>query len=297
MKLLLNRLVREPLVHFLLAAAAIYALFALWHGAGAGNDPHRIVVDRGALLRYMQFRAQAFEPATFEAQLDALSDTERQRLINEYVREEALYRDALALGLDRDDNVMRLRLVQKMSYLLERSVPAAPLEGELEKYFAAHRQEYEVEPAWTFAHVFMDASHGEQGAEQKARRMLQQLNNAKVQFNDAPQYSDRFPYLLNYVERTPEYIEAHFGSGFVSALDGLTVSGKWQGPLHSTHGWHLLLITAHQPGRVPVLAEVRAQVIDDYRRQRAAEDLKKSEQELVGRYRVVIGDLSRDSRP
>jgi peptidyl-prolyl cis-trans isomerase C len=293
LKPLLHKLAREPLVHFLLVAAALYALYALWNGPGAGNDTHRIVVDRGTLLRYMQFRAQAFEPAAFDAQLDALSDADRQRLINEYVREEALYREAIALGLDRDDNVLRLRLVQKMSYLLERPPPEAPVEAELQKYYAAHRQEYAVEPAWTFAHVYLDASRGQQDAEQKARRMLQQLNSAKVQFNDAPRYSDRFPYLLNYVERTPEYIEAHFGPDFMAALDGLAASGKWQGPLRSNQGWHLLLITAHQPGRVPELAEVRTQVIDDYRRERAAEDLKKSEQELVGRYQVVIDNLDR----
>lgn len=290
MKSLLRRLAREPLVHFLLAAAVLYAVYAFWHGGR--DDRNRIIVDRGALLRYMQYRAQAFDPATFDAQLDALSAADRQRLIDEYVREEALYRDALALGLDRDDNVMRLRLVQKMSYLLEKPPPEAPAEPDLQAYFAAHRQEYAVEPSWTFAHVFVDASaHGLQRAEQDARRMLQQLNAAGAQFNDAPRYSDRFPYLLNYVERTPEFIEAHFGAQFRGALEGLSAGARWQGPVRSTLGWHLLLITMHQPARAPELAEVRTQVIDDYRRAWAAEDLKKSEHDLVRRYEVIIGNL------
>jgi hypothetical protein len=127
--------------------------------------------------------------------------------------------------------------------------------------------------------------------------MLKQLNADGARFNDAPRYSDRFPYLLNYVERTPDFIEAHFGAEFRAALEALPVSARWQGPLRSTLGWHLLLITARQPGRVPALAEIHAEVVDDYRRARAAEILQQSEQELIGRYRVVIGDLARRSQP
>jgi hypothetical protein len=294
----LRRLLREPLVQFVLAAAMLYALHALWQGTGAGNDGQRIVVDRATLLRYVQYRAQTFDPATFEAYLDALPAIERRRLIDEYVREEVLYREALALGLQRDDNVMRLRLVQKMSFLLERPAPQAPAEAELEAYYAAHQQEYVVEPSWTFAHVFVAAeTQGEQHPGQAALRMLKQLNADGARFNDAPRYSDRFPYLLNYVERTPDFIEAHFGAEFRAALDALPVSVRWQGPLRSTLGWHLLLITARQPGRVPALAEIHAEVVDDYRRARAAEILQQSEQELIGRYRVVVGDLARRSQP
>jgi peptidyl-prolyl cis-trans isomerase C len=294
---LLRRLIREPLVHFVLAAALLYALHAFWQG-GTGGDSRQIVVDRATLLRFMQYRAQAFDPATFDAQLEALSTADRQRLIDEYVREEALYREALTLGLQRDDNVMRLRLVQKMSFLLESPVPEIPAETELQAYFAAHRQEYAVVPSWTFAHVFVEQeTRGEQRARQEAQRMLQQLNRQGARFNDAPRYGDRFPYLLNYVERTPDFIEAHFGAQFRAALEALPVSAQWQGPLHSTLGWHLLLVTAHQPGRDPGLAEVRAQVVDDFRRARAAETQQQSERELVGRYRVVIGDLGRKAPP
>lgn len=298
MKPLLRRLLREPLVHFLLAAALLFALNALWQGAGAGDDGRRIVVDRATLLRYIQFRAQTFEPATFDAYLDAMPDAERQRMIGEYVREEALYREALALGLQRDDNVMRLRLVQKMSFLLERPPPEVPAEAELQAYYSAHRQEYAVAPSWTFAHVFVDAgTRGAQSAEQAALRMLKQLNVEGARFNDAPRHGDRFPYLMNYVERTPDFIEAHFGAEFLAALETLPAGTRWQGPLHSTHGWHLLLVAAHQPGRVPELAEVHAEVVDEFRRGRAAEALQQSEQELIGRYRVVIGDLRREKQP
>lgn len=298
MNFLLRRMLREPLVQFVLAAAVLYALNALWQGSAAGSG-QQIVVDRAALLRYMQYRTQAFEPATFEAQLDALTAEERQRLIDEYVREEAMHREAQALGLDQDDNVLRLRLVQKMGFLLEQAPTAMPTEAELSAYFDAHRQEYAVGPSWTFAHVFLDAQvRGEAQGELAARNLLKRLNSSGAQFNDAPRHVDRFPYLLNYVERTPDFIESHFGAEFRAALEALPAERtRWQGPLRSTLGWHLLLVTAHQPGRTPDLPEVRAQVLDDYQRAQSAEALKKAEQELVARYRVVVGDLGRAAQP
>lgn len=287
---------REPLVHFLLGAVALFALHALWQGFGGADDGRRIVVDRPALLRYMQYRAQTFEPATFEARLSAMTAAERQRLVDEYVREEAMYREALALGLEREDNVLRLRLVQKMGFLLDASPAAEPSAAELEAYYAAHRQEYEAAPSWTFTHVFLDAAtRGEAGARQAAAALLKKLNAGGAQFNDAPRYSDRFAYLQNYVERTPDFVEAHFGAGFRAALAALPVdSARWQGPLQSTLGWHLVLVTAHQPGGVPELSAVHADVADAFQRERAAAARQQAERELVGRYRVVVGELSRD---
>jgi hypothetical protein len=294
---LLRVLRREPLVHFLLGALALFALHALWQGAGGGSE-RRIVVDRPALLRYLQYRAQTFEPATFEARMDALTATERQQLIDDYVREEAMYREALALGLEREDNVLRLRLVQKMAFLLEPPPAAEPSESELQVYYAAHSREYEAAPSWTFTHVFLDAARGDAGARQAALGVLKQLNATRAQFTDAPRYGDRFAYLQNYVERTPDFIEAHFGAEFQAALATLPAGdARWQGPLRSSLGWHLVLVTTHQPGGVPELAGVRANVLDAFQRERAAVARQQAERELVGRYRVVIGDLTSAQRP
>lgn len=95
---MLRRLLREPLLHFLLAGAALYAAWA-WLGPGDA-DTRRIVVDRPTLLRFMQYQAQAFEPGSFTARFDAMDAAQRSRLIADYVREESLYREARALGLE-----------------------------------------------------------------------------------------------------------------------------------------------------------------------------------------------------
>jgi hypothetical protein len=294
---LLRGLMREPLVHFLLAGALLYAGFAWWSG-GEGAAARDITVDRKALLQFMQYRAKAFEPATFEAQFDALTAGARQQLIDEYVREEVLYREAQALQLDRGDYVMRQRLVQKTLFLLEQADVGEPTEVELQQYLATHRADYAVAPAWTFTHVFVDASErGEVPAERAAKNLLVRLDRVHAAFNDAPQYGDRFPYLQNYVERTGDFIASHFGAEFLTQLQRLPVAARqWQGPLRSDHGWHLVLITANTPARDPELSELREQVMDDWRRDRTAQLQVQAVQALMRGYRVRVGSLERSAR-
>lgn len=285
---MLRRLLREPLLHFLLAGAAIYMAWAHW--GPAEGDSRRIVVDRGALLRFMQYQSQAFEPGSFAARLDAMDDAQRRQLIADFVREEALYREAQALGLERGDYVMRQRLVQKMNFLLESQDSAEPSDAQLQAYLAQHALLYRVAPSWTFTHVFVDAAALPAAeAERRARALLARLNQQHAGFNDAPRYSDRYPFLQNYVERTGEYIESHFGKAFATALQSLPVdAARWQGPLRSDQGWHVVLVTAHSPQRDPSLAEIRAQVRDDYRRDAAAARQEQAVREVIGRYKVEI---------
>lgn len=284
----LRRILREPLLHFLIAGGAIYWLYAWW--GGGASDQHRIVVDRGALLQYMQFQAQAFEPKTFAAELDAMNPVQRKRLVDDYVREEVLYREARALGLERGDYVMRQRLVQKMGFLLEEHVEVQPADSGLQQYLDAHPAQYRVAPSWTFTHVFLDRTQrGDAPAQHEAQRLLGVLNRTHAQFNDAPRYTDRYPFLQNYVERTQEYIGSHFGAGFAAALMQLPVdAGRWQGPLRSEEGWHLVLLTAHTAERLPALSEIRAQVADDWRRDRAVALQEQSVKALIDSYRVEL---------
>ena len=290
-----RRIAREPLVHFLLAGAALYLLFAFWSAQHSAADTTRqIVVDRATLLRFMQYRAKAFEPTTFAQRFDALTREQRQQLIGDYVREEVLYREAQSLGLARGDDVMRQRLVQKMEFLLEEPAVGEPAEALLSEWFEAHRDQYVVPPSWTFTHVFLDpAQRGEERALRVANRLVVALNRERVGFNEAPQYGDRFVFLQNYVERTADYIESHFGPEFLASLHTLPVAPRsWVGPVRSTHGQHLLLITGHSDARVPALAELRAQVVDDFKREKTAAARDRTTQALIESYSVKQMDLS-----
>lgn len=290
---MLRAIWREPLVHFLVAGALIYLLYGI-AGSAVGTDAgHRIVVDRATLLQYLQYQAKAFEPESFAASFDAMGAEERQRLIDSYVREEVLYREAVALGLSEGDYVMRRRLVQKMEYLLEQDPAARPTDAELQQYLDAHLELYRVVPSWTFTHVYVDpANHSGDGGKAEAVQLLATLNRTHAGFNDAPRHTERFPFLQNYVERTGEYIASHFGVDFARDLMGLQVADdRWQGPLRSELGWHLVLLTGHQQGRVPAVQEIRAQLEDDMRRERSAALQEEAVRSLIAGYKVDVEAL------
>ncbi len=288
-------------MHFVVAGAVLFAAFAFVRGPRLpAADDSTIVVDRRALLTYMQYRANAFDAATFEAALDAMSEHDLANLIDEYVEEEALYREAKTLGLDGSDYVIRQRMVQKLKFLLgDAAAPDAKLApGVLRDYFAAHKQEYAIAPAVTFTHVFFDAQRrGADRARADAGRAARELNAAHAAFNDAPGHGDRFPFLRNYVDRTFDYVAGQFGQEFAGALAALTPGEQWQGPLRSAYGQHAVLLTRRTELRYPELDEIRDRVEGDYLREHADAELKKLTRTVRERYHVEVLNLRAGSRP
>jgi parvulin-like peptidyl-prolyl isomerase len=285
-----TNLLRQPLLHFLLLGALIFA-FHQWRVGDAvveGAATHRIVVSRQALLDFMQYRAQAFVPDGFAAALDALSADEREALIAEYVREEALYREARGLGLEQGDYDIRLRLVQKAEFLLENLASARPEpdDATLEAYFMARRDDYRSAASYTFTHIFFDAlDDGMDVARARAEQLL--AESADIAYTDAEAYGDPYPFLRNYESRSRDFVANNFGQEFMMALDALNPDAAWQGPIASRYGQHLVLLRQRKAPRVPEFSEVRARVLADYRDEAARRAREQAEQDLVARYEVV----------
>ncbi len=112
----MRRLLKEPLVHFLLAGLALVVIYQV-SGSGDLANSKTVVVDKQTLLTFMQYRAKAFNQQSFEARLDALTSEQLQLLIDDYVREESLYREAQAMQLERNDYIIRRRLIQKLEFI------------------------------------------------------------------------------------------------------------------------------------------------------------------------------------
>ena len=292
----LRRFLREPLLHFLVAGGILFGIFGLTHRAGpALASDKTIVVDKETLLTFLQYRSKAFQPEFFSSQLEAMTAAERKDLVDQYVQEEILYREAKAMGLERGDYVIRQRLVQKMRFLVEDMAEgrAAPDAGVLAEYFQKNRERYAVDPSVTFAHVFFDSSvRGDTEARESALRLKEKLNANAASFSDAPKYGDRFPFLQNYVERKFDYVASHFGNEFVSELKQSAPSEKhWIGPLRSTYGYHVVLMTRLTAARIPALNEIRSQVADDWLRDQSEEARSRSLNQLAGEYKIMQKDL------
>ena len=290
----LKTVLKEPLLHFLAAGLGLFVLFEAVSDerAGLGNDV--ILVDRAALLTFIQYRAKAFEPEIAAARLDAMSAAERQRLIDDYVREEALHREALALGMDGSDYIIKRRLIQKVEFLAQGFADAVSAvdEDAVQDYFAANKDDYYVEPFVTFTHVYFDAEKkGVEAALAGAQAKLTELNTERVPFAAAPRHGDLFPYHLNYVERTPDFVASHFGADMARAVFALAADNAvWRGPFQSPFGAHLVLVIKNEPGRTPVLADVRARVEDDARRAKSRAMMDAAIADIVAAYEVRVVD-------
>ncbi|MEQ9143162.1 MAG: peptidylprolyl isomerase [Parvibaculaceae bacterium] len=282
---------RDPLAHFAGMGLLLFLLFSAIGPDTPLEADTTIRVDRQALLTFIQYRTRSFDPAMAERRLAALDEEGLDRLVDEYVREEVLYREGLALGLDEDDYVIRRRLIQKVEFLAEGFAAA---EGEvsdadLETYFEENKRDYYVSPTITFAHVFFDKNKHGAETERLAEEALARLNADEVPFSAAPGQGERFPFHVNYVERTPEFVASHFGAAMAEAVFGLPPDETaWKGVYTSPYGAHLVMVTSVQPGRVPELAEVRGRVREDALRLRVEKSMEEAVAEITGQYDVEI---------
>jgi len=290
----MNSLLQQPLLHFLAAGVLIFAAYQISDEAEqeTASDGMAIVVDRTALLNFMQYRAQAFRPDIFSEQLDAMSEAERERLVADFVREEALHREALAMGMDQGDYIIRQRLVQKVEFLLENMVNQAlvPDEEVITAWYNVHRDDYRVDAVYTFTHIFFDADErGPEQARQDAANLLGTPQLAEAGFNDASGFGDRYPFLQNYVERTRDFVVNNFTPAFVDALDAVEPSNaSWYGPFESRYGWHLVMLRQRSEPYIPDLDSIRERVMDDWRYEAVLESRRDAEQQVIDQYEVQV---------
>jgi len=241
------RLAREPLVHFLLVGAILFGAGETYHKS---VDAHRIVITPARIAQIENRYA-----AQFGRRPDARI---LNRLIEDDVHDEILFRHGLALKLDQEDEIGRRRIVQKTRFLLEDlHPPADPTEAQLDDYYRSHAQRYALPARATFSHVFF-ASAPEDG---RARLELAAL---AVGRRRASEVGDSFPDLYDFASYEPTQVYRLFGrTEFAKSV--FTVPQKqWLGPFRSTYGWHFLYVHVREPGRQLAFSAVRNRVRADY---------------------------------
>jgi len=273
------KVLRDPLLHFVILGAALFLVYALATGAFSSDDGRRIEIDESEIeLLAGIFERQWGRPPTPE---------ELRGIISARVREEVLYRKALAVELDKNDVVVRRRMVQKMELLTEDLVLAAdPTEDELRRFFEEHREEYRIPPRITFSHVYFNADRRGAAAEDDARRVLAELRAETPPPDRAPERGDSTMIGYDFGLETPDDVRRVFGTRFADAL--FELESGWQGPVISGYGLHLVHIDQRVEGRVREYEEVRDRLAEHFnrvRRDRASDAMYES---LAGQYVIVI---------
>jgi hypothetical protein len=251
-------------------------LFALHRWVAPPRASREIVVPADALAGLREdFRRRTGRMA---------STTDEQAMLEAYVDDEVLVREALALGLDRGDVIVRRRLIQKMEFLLESTEPIAPpSDAELERHLAAHRERYASPARVSLTHVFVSSTRAGARAEAEAGELRARLEAG----TDPATLGDPFLRGREFRLHAEGELAAIFGAPFAAEAMRLG-EGGWSAPIRSSFGWHLVRVSEKRPRTEPVLADVRAQVERDWRAERRAALDRDARARLRGRYVVRV---------
>lgn len=276
------RWLRDPLVVFVLLGIGVFALDGWLAGSETARPVIEITPDEVERLRARWIAQWGREP----------TGDELQTLVDEAVDEEILYREAQRLGLDRDDAIVRRRLAQKLTFLLEDAgATGPPSQAEVEEYFAQHAERYRRPGRTTFDHVFLSGDSRTDPAGD-AKILLDDLRG--VDDDGWQRLGDPFMVARSYADRSDQEIAGLFGRVFTEAVAELPVGG-WNGPVESTYGAHLVRVNRRTAPRAPALAEVRDRVAADLREDRRRERSLAAYQELRDAYEVKLPATASDT--
>ncbi|MCO5066500.1 MAG: peptidylprolyl isomerase [Rhizobiaceae bacterium] len=268
---LLKRLVSEPLLHFVLIGAVLF--YAGYRKAPENAaSSNEIVISEGDINQMLvAWMAQGRPPPPPEA---------IRSMVETKVREEVLYREAIAMGLDKEDTIIKRRLAQKMDFLAEDlSSLDEPTAEELRKWFEVHRDQFVLPPRVSFRHVYYSFDVHGKNARDIAER--------EVSTAAEPGNGDRFMFQNAYAERTEADLYSIFGPAFAHEVFTLK-PGQWAGPIESAYGWHAVFVEQLTPPITPGFEETEADVRAAYVEARRAEFREEAYRVMREKYKVVL---------
>jgi hypothetical protein len=278
-----RRWLREPLLHFLLIGAVLFMLYRVLNGAGE-EAPRSIVVSSSRVDALAENFARTWmRPPTTE---------ELQGLVDDYVAEEVYYREAIAMGLDRDDTVIRRRLRQKMEFVTDDVTSMVPVtDVQLQAYLDAHREQFVAPGQVTFQQVFLSRDKRGDAVQRDAEQLLDQLASpgppSPLDVGDATLLPGSM------TNATPADVDGTFGAEFAEAVMKVP-AGQWSGPIASGYGLHLVRVEKIEPGSLPALATIRPAVEREWQAHQRKQAKEALFEQLRSKYDVKIeGTLGR----
>ncbi|CAH2401845.1 peptidyl-prolyl cis-trans isomerase [Mesorhizobium ventifaucium] len=237
------KLLREPLVHFLVIGTALFGVF---HFVKAGDQPaaEEIVVSSGQIASMAAIFSRTWQRPPTAKELDAL--------VSEHIRDEIIYRQGVAMGLDKDDAVVRRRIRQKMEFVADLAADVEPTDAELKGFVAEHPGWFRSEPRFSFAHVYFGGADVPDA--EGLNRLLRDLNAGTA---DASTAGSPFMAGADFADLSRSAVAQTFGEDFAAGIDK-AAADAWHGPVTSAYGTHLVRMTGRVEAREPPFEEVRA---------------------------------------
>ncbi len=284
----MRAVLKEPLFQFLIGGLMLFLLLGPEAPEDEPDDTIRITDE--ALTTYLQYRQKQFEPEAARAQIAGLSPAARERLVTEFVEEEVLYREAVALGLEAGDDIIRKRLIQKMDFLLQGFEDGGTdiSQRDIEAYFDAHQDRYRREARASFTHIFFSSeAGGDAAAADRASRFQEQVKEVDIPPQHAGRYGDRFPYLRTYADRPRRMITEHLGRDMADQLLTHAPLREWSGPYRSALGIHFVYLQDRTGATTPPLEAVETAVLADMRRDKRLAARQAGIESLKAKYRII----------
>lgn len=274
---ILIRIASEPLVHF--ATAALVLCLAGWIYQ-TETSFYRITVTPQHLRQIAGHYALQFGNRPDRQTLDVLMQHD--------LHDEILYRAGMALKLDRDDEIVRRRVVQKMRFLMQNlEVLPEPTEDQLRAYYDAHSSQYVTPPRVTFSHIYFSVAGGDGTARSRATAVLGTLSGSTTR---APERGDPFPDLYDFAAYEPDQVYRLFGHTHLADAVFSIEPGRWAGPFRSSYGWHLIYVDARQAAARAPLTAVRDIVRRDCLQEAQDRANEASFEEIAQRFTIVRPD-------
>ncbi len=286
-----QRIIREPLGHFLLIGLLIFLLYDQV-AAPPGDDNDRILLSSSDIVVLEEsWQLRWNRPPT---------PRELKGIVENHVREQVMYREALKLGLDKNDSIVRRRMAQKLDFLFrDLTQQIEPTDPQLTDFLAANPERFEHPARLTFSHIYLSPDKRGPNVESDAAELLIQLREMPLADIDPASLGDRFMLQHELSDYSSREVARLMGTRFSEALDDIE-PGAWQGPINSGYGLHLVYIQDRSAARMPGLDEIRDRVVMEYvsEQQRIANE--SFYQELRDRYEVIVewpADLSDSGDP
>jgi len=276
-----RRWMREPLLHFLLLGLVLFGVYAYLHQGRGGIESSKQIALTIDDLRLMDgyFESQWHRPPT---------PAEFQAMVEDKVREEVLYREGLAMGLDKDDTIVKRRMAQKMQFLAE-DVAAAhePSTAELKAWFDKNTEKFALPGRYSFRHIYFSPDKRGKNAQEDAAQALAKISGQPEDSKLAASMGDNFMFQDYYGDRAPSAVAKEFGPQFAVALEKLK-PGSWQGPVESGYGWHLVFVDTVIPGRIPAFEEMEPDVKTAWLAEQKATAWQKAYADMRSKYTVLL---------